>query len=135
MTSRVEKSIEVNVPMQRADNQWTQFEQFPQFMGSSSSTTRAAGERPARAAGAVAAEGGTATSGVEQPGSAAPGCDRGWNGRHDDRLPGHAGRRCRCPGQRPAIQAAEADDLTRRARPAPLVRHEVRRVHVPHKLR
>jgi uncharacterized membrane protein len=32
MTSRVEKSIEVDVPLQRAYNQWTQFEQFPQFM-------------------------------------------------------------------------------------------------------
>jgi hypothetical protein len=32
MTSRVEKSIEVDVPLERAYNQWTQFEQFPQFM-------------------------------------------------------------------------------------------------------
>jgi hypothetical protein len=32
MTSRVEKSIEVDVPLQRAYDQWTQFEQFPQFM-------------------------------------------------------------------------------------------------------
>lgn len=30
--SVVEKSIEVNVPLQTAYNQWTQFEAFPQFM-------------------------------------------------------------------------------------------------------
>lgn len=28
----IEKSIEVNVPAQKAYNQWTQFEDFPQFM-------------------------------------------------------------------------------------------------------
>src|SRR3981081_141892 len=28
----VEKSIEVNVPVRRAYDQWTQFESFPQFM-------------------------------------------------------------------------------------------------------
>jgi carbon monoxide dehydrogenase subunit G len=33
MTSKVEKSIEVEAPLQRVYNQWTQFEQFPQFMG------------------------------------------------------------------------------------------------------
>src|SRR4051795_6250859 len=33
MTSKVEKSIEVEVPLQRVYNQCTQFEQFPQFMG------------------------------------------------------------------------------------------------------
>jgi uncharacterized membrane protein len=32
MTSKVEKSIEVEAPLQRVYNQWTQFEQFPQFM-------------------------------------------------------------------------------------------------------
>lgn len=32
MTSKVEKSIEVEALLQRAYNQWTQFEQFPQFM-------------------------------------------------------------------------------------------------------
>ena len=32
MTTRVEKSIMVNVPVSRAYNQWTQFEDFPQFM-------------------------------------------------------------------------------------------------------
>ena len=30
--SKVEKSIDVNVPVRTAYNQWTQFEQFPQFM-------------------------------------------------------------------------------------------------------
>jgi uncharacterized membrane protein len=30
--STVEKSIEVNVPVNTAYNQWTQFEEFPQFM-------------------------------------------------------------------------------------------------------
>jgi len=30
--SRIEESIEVNVPITTAYNQWTQFEEFPQFM-------------------------------------------------------------------------------------------------------
>ena len=30
--AHVEKSIEVNVPIRTAYNQWTQFEEFPQFM-------------------------------------------------------------------------------------------------------
>jgi hypothetical protein len=33
MTTRVEKSIQVNVPLSTAYNQWTQFEDFPYFMG------------------------------------------------------------------------------------------------------
>ncbi|GAA2706957.1 SRPBCC family protein [Micromonospora olivasterospora] len=33
MTTRVEKSVEVNVPVSTAYNQWTQFEEFPKFMG------------------------------------------------------------------------------------------------------
>jgi carbon monoxide dehydrogenase subunit G len=33
VTTRVEKSIEVNVPVRVAYNQWTQFEEFPEFMG------------------------------------------------------------------------------------------------------
>lgn len=32
MTSTVEKSIEVDVPVSTAYNQWTQFEDFPKFM-------------------------------------------------------------------------------------------------------
>lgn len=33
-SSSVEESIEVNVPVRTAYNQWTQFEEFPHFMGS-----------------------------------------------------------------------------------------------------
>jgi uncharacterized protein YndB with AHSA1/START domain len=33
MTTKVEKSITVDVPISTAYNQWTQFEEFPQFMG------------------------------------------------------------------------------------------------------
>ena len=33
MTTRVEKSIQVEVPLSTAYNQWTQFEDFPSFMG------------------------------------------------------------------------------------------------------
>ena len=33
MTAKVEESILVNVPVSTAYNQWTQFEDFPQFMG------------------------------------------------------------------------------------------------------
>lgn len=33
MTTKVEKSIDVNVPVSTAYNQWTQFEEFPRFMG------------------------------------------------------------------------------------------------------
>lgn len=33
MTTKVEKTITVNVPISTAYNQWTQFEEFPQFMG------------------------------------------------------------------------------------------------------
>ena len=33
MTSKVEKSVEVEAPVQRVYNQWTQFEQFPRVHG------------------------------------------------------------------------------------------------------
>ena len=33
MTTKVEKSIQVDVPVTTAYNQWTQFEDFPHFMG------------------------------------------------------------------------------------------------------
>ena len=33
MTTKVEKSVVVNVPVSTAYNQWTQFEEFPHFMG------------------------------------------------------------------------------------------------------
>ncbi len=40
MTTQVEKSIVVNVPISTAYNQWTQFEDFPQFMGGVTSVTQ-----------------------------------------------------------------------------------------------
>src|SRR3954453_5966353 len=33
MSTKVEKSIQVDVPVTTAYNQWTQFEDFPHFMG------------------------------------------------------------------------------------------------------
>ena len=33
MTTKVEKSIQVDVPISAVYNQWTQFADFPQFMG------------------------------------------------------------------------------------------------------
>ena len=36
----VEESIEVNVPIRTAYDQWTQFEEFPQFMGGVESVTQ-----------------------------------------------------------------------------------------------
>ncbi|MCU0283080.1 MAG: SRPBCC family protein [Candidatus Nanopelagicales bacterium] len=40
MTTKVEKSILVNVPVSTAYNQWTQFEAFPEFMGGVQSVTQ-----------------------------------------------------------------------------------------------
>lgn len=45
MTTKVEKSIEVEVPVQTAYNQWTQFEEFPQFMGGVQSVTQVTDSR------------------------------------------------------------------------------------------
>jgi carbon monoxide dehydrogenase subunit G len=38
--AKIEKSIDVNVPVREAYNQWTQFEQFPQFMDGVESVTQ-----------------------------------------------------------------------------------------------
>ncbi len=38
--STIEQSIEVNVPLETAYNQWTQFEEFPQFMEGVESVTQ-----------------------------------------------------------------------------------------------
>jgi carbon monoxide dehydrogenase subunit G len=40
MSTKVQKSILVNVPLSIAYNQWTQFEEFPQFMGGIKSVTQ-----------------------------------------------------------------------------------------------
>jgi uncharacterized protein YndB with AHSA1/START domain len=45
MTTKVEKSVLVNVPVSRAYNQWTQFEDFPQFMGGVSSVRQLSDDR------------------------------------------------------------------------------------------
>ncbi len=45
MSTKVEKSILVNVPVSIAYNQWTQFEEFPHFMGGVKSVTQLDDER------------------------------------------------------------------------------------------
>jgi hypothetical protein len=45
VTTNVEKSILVNVPVSTAYNQWTQFEDFPQFMGGIKSVTQLSDDR------------------------------------------------------------------------------------------
>ncbi|MCW2809893.1 MAG: cyclase/dehydrase [Friedmanniella sp.] len=45
MSTKVEKSILVNVPVSVAYNQWTQFEEFPQFMGGITSVTQLSDNR------------------------------------------------------------------------------------------
>src|SRR5687767_14892515 len=45
MTTKVEKSVLVNVPVSVAYNQWTQFEDFPQFMGGVTKVTQLTDER------------------------------------------------------------------------------------------
>jgi len=45
MTTRVQKSIEVNLPVSTVYNQWTQFEDFPQFMNGVTSITHLSDDR------------------------------------------------------------------------------------------
>jgi uncharacterized membrane protein len=45
MSTRVEKSTTVNVPVRQAYNQWTQFEEFPQFMDGVESVTQVEDDR------------------------------------------------------------------------------------------
>lgn len=45
MSTKVEKSILVNVPVSVAYNQWTQFEEFPQFMGGITSVSQLSDNR------------------------------------------------------------------------------------------
>ena len=45
MTTQVSKSVIVNVPVSRAYNQWTQFEEFPQFMGGVQKVTQLSDDR------------------------------------------------------------------------------------------
>ena len=45
MTTKVEKSILVNVPVSVAYNQWTQFEEFPHFMGGVKKITQLSDDR------------------------------------------------------------------------------------------
>jgi len=45
MSTKVEKSILVNVPLSVAYNQWTQFEEFPHFMGGVKSVTQLEDDR------------------------------------------------------------------------------------------
>jgi uncharacterized membrane protein len=45
MTTQVSTSVMVNVPVSRAYNQWTQFEDFPRFMGGVKSVTQLSDDR------------------------------------------------------------------------------------------
>src|ERR687890_2657503 len=45
MTTTVEKTVLVNMPISTAYNQWTQFEDFPQFMGGVKSVTQLTDDR------------------------------------------------------------------------------------------
>jgi uncharacterized membrane protein len=45
VTTKVEKSVLVNVPLSVAYNQWTQFEEFPQFMGGITKVTQLGDDR------------------------------------------------------------------------------------------
>lgn len=50
MSSKVEKRIVVDVPVSSAYNQWTRFEDFPQFMGGVESVTQLSADRLKRVA-------------------------------------------------------------------------------------
>ena len=45
MSTTVEESIEVNLPVSTVYNQWTQFEEFPEFMGGVTNVTQLSDER------------------------------------------------------------------------------------------
>jgi Polyketide cyclase / dehydrase and lipid transport len=45
MTTKVEKTVQVDVPISVAYNQWTQFQEFPQFMGGVESVTQVSDRR------------------------------------------------------------------------------------------
>jgi uncharacterized membrane protein len=45
VTTKVEKTVLVNVPVSRAYQQWTQFEEFPRFMGGVTSVTQLSDNR------------------------------------------------------------------------------------------
>ena len=45
MTTKVEKTVVVNVPLGTVYNQWTQFEEFPQFMGGVEKVTQLGDDR------------------------------------------------------------------------------------------
>ena len=45
MTTNVEKTVTVNVPVSVAYNQWTQFEEFPHFMGGVKTVTQLGDDR------------------------------------------------------------------------------------------
>ncbi|MET1034760.1 MAG: SRPBCC family protein, partial [Arthrobacter sp.] len=45
MSTRIEKQIMVNVPVSTVYNQWTQFEDFPRFMGGVQQVTQLGDDR------------------------------------------------------------------------------------------
>ena len=45
MTTKVEKTVVVDVPLSTVYNQWTQFEDFPQFMGAVEKVTQLSDDR------------------------------------------------------------------------------------------
>src|SRR4028118_931577 len=45
MSTSVQESIEVNLPVATVYNQWTQFEDFPQFMGGVTSVSQLSDDR------------------------------------------------------------------------------------------